>query len=191
MSLNKEQVNNLFDKGVDISQIREEVYFLMECIKDTNINKILETGTHYGGTAKIFEQLILNQENVRDPFLITIDIDGSRQDWDFNSSIIPIEFIEGDSINPDIYNKVINYLKNRKLDFIYLDGSHKYENVVTEVDLYCKFLRKDGILALNDIYPREKGVHKAWNELKEKTEVFEFIGEQVNWTGTGVLRKII
>lgn len=57
-------------------------------------------------------------------------------------------------------------LKNESFDFIYVDGSHKYEDVVIDLEYCFKLLKHKGIMTMDD-YTWE-GVNKATNEFIEK-----------------------
>ena len=55
------------------------------------------------------------------------------------------------------------------LDFIYIDGSHRYEYVKQDIENYYPKLKVGGILSGHDYNAREPGVNKAVNEFaKEK-----------------------
>ena len=56
------------------------------------------------------------------------------------------------------------YLDGKKIDFLFIDGGHEYEDVINDWKNYRKFWDEDGLAAFHDIieYPE---VYKAWQEI--------------------------
>lgn len=50
---------------------------------------------------------------------------------------------------------------NDSLDFVYIDGDHKFDAVVLDIVLWSKKVRSGGIVAAHDCYGGEVGVQKA------------------------------
>lgn len=86
--------------------------------------------------------------------------------------------------------------KNKKWDYIYLDGDHSYEGAKKDYSFFWPSLNKNGYLLMHDIYTDEKknpelgdfkyGVHRLWRELKKKHKrVITFEGEY----GLGLIQK--
>lgn len=61
-------------------------------------------------------------------------------------------------------------LKDRQIDFLFIDGDHTYEGVKKDFHMYSPLVRKGGIVALHDICsgpPEMAGAaNKFWNEVK-------------------------
>jgi predicted O-methyltransferase YrrM len=88
-----------------------------------------------------------------------------------------IDIIQEDSLT------ALPRLLNRKeyFDFIYLDASHKYQDVVLDIEASCALLKDDGILGLNDYIwtdedGREYGVILAVNKFLVANKDWEVIG---------------
>ena len=47
------------------------------------------------------------------------------------------------------------HIENNSLNFVYLDGSHKYEDVVNDIITWIPKIKKGGILAGHDIMWRD------------------------------------
>jgi predicted O-methyltransferase YrrM len=66
------------------------------------------------------------------------------------------------------------YRINRiKFDFIYIDGSHEYEDVKLDIYNSMKFLKKGGIISGHDYNSSCNGVVEAVNENFKNIEIFE------------------
>lgn len=52
---------------------------------------------------------------------------------------------------------------NASLDFVYIDGNHKYGNVAMDLMLWTRKVRKGGVIAGHDYYTHNK---KAWRGLR-------------------------
>jgi predicted O-methyltransferase YrrM len=51
--------------------------------------------------------------------------------------------------------------EDRSLDFVYIDGDHRFDSVVMDIVLWSKKVRSGGIVAAHDCYGGEVGVQKA------------------------------
>lgn len=187
VKLTSDQLSELFKLGIDINQDPRELQFIIDNIGTMEFNKVVEIGFHYGGSCKVWEQMILS-DNPRHSFIVTIDLNGDRIDWNINQSPIPIHFIVGNSKDENIKEQALSIIEGNEIDFLYIDGEHSYDGVINDFYTFSPYVRKDGIIAMNDIYPPEVEVHKAWNELKQLKE-YDCIGECITWTGTGILKK--
>jgi predicted O-methyltransferase YrrM len=103
-----------------------------------------------------------------------------------------IFIIRGNSHEEIILNKVKNILKNKKLDFLFIDGDHSYEGVKRDFEIYGPLVRKGGIIAFHDIVLGSSacvgGVPRFWNKIKPNYTHVEIVK---NWKqggfGIGVL----
>ena len=82
--------------------------------------------------------------------------------------------------------------KNKKYDYIHIDGDHSYGGVKADFELFWPKLNKGGYLAIHDIGSPDKdgnvyGTRKFWKELSKKYKVsLEFIEDP----GVGIVQKI-
>lgn len=70
-----------------------------------------------------------------------------------------------------------------ELDWVYIDGDHRYEAVREELDLYSRLVKPGGIVAGDDYHGRgwwKGGVKRAVDEWASKTAIDEltFVGSQ-------------
>lgn len=144
---------------------------------------ILEIGSYFGGNFYVMCKL----SNV-DGIKITIDCP-TFQDLETQRHLSVaysymkrfgenVHVINTDSHLMETKMKVLNVVKNQKLDFIFIDGDHSYEGVKKDFEMYSPLLKKGGYIAFHDInlidHPDKfkYGVSKFWNELNcgEKIE---------------------
>ena len=64
-------------------------------------------------------------------------------------------------------------LNGDELDFVFIDGDHRYEAVRADFELYFPMVRGAGVVALHDIgYAEEGGVHRLWDNIKDDRNRF-------------------
>jgi predicted O-methyltransferase YrrM len=68
-------------------------------------------------------------------------------------------------LHQGLSHDIADSFEDDTFDFIYIDGSHNYENVKRDIQLYLPKLRKGGVIAGHDYYEKEwPGVVQAVNE---------------------------
>lgn len=67
-------------------------------------------------------------------------------------------------------NQAVKNVKDRSLDFVFIDADHSYNNCKEDIELWSAKIKKDGYL-LGDDYHRTPGVKRAVTELLPKHEV--------------------
>lgn len=55
----------------------------------------------------------------------------------------------------------VGYFQDGSLDFVYIDGNHKFDHVMVDIIEWSKKVRKGGIIAVHDFYGGEVGVQKS------------------------------
>ena len=83
---------------------------------------------------------------------------------------VTLTVLEGKSDNVGVYENTRKFM-NSELDFLFIDGSHKYKDVKKDYEMYGGLVREGGIIAIHDIGGKED-VYKFWNEIRKnhKTE---------------------
>jgi hypothetical protein len=97
-----------------------------------------------------------------------------------------------DSHAEQTLEEVKEILKNRPLDFLFIDGDHTYEGVKRDFELYSPLVSTSGVVAFHDIavHPENLGclVNVFWDEIKTRYPHKEFIEDKKQgWGGVGVL----
>lgn len=101
---------------------------------------------------------------------------GNKKDFRENKQFIGGDFYEKFKQNLSklgIWNKIVPQIgksygigKKWKLpiDFLFIDGSHVYEDVKNDFELFYPFVKDGGIIALHDVSAGHPGVLKCWKE---------------------------
>jgi cephalosporin hydroxylase len=155
---------------------------------------IVEVGVEAGGTLYAWKQLA--------PTVIGIDIIPSGPDPVYCSSGQPrnqhgATMIIGDSHDPANAEILAKILDGRLIDFLFIDGDHRYDGVCADYELYAPLVRSGGLIGFHDISAvRVNGIDvpQFWAEIKDETAV-EIVdpNEHPIWPygigfGIGVLR---
>lgn len=148
---------------VPISQYDEEFFMLLHLFKWKNPGRILEIGTHHGGT--FFHWV----KNAPDGATV-ISVDNQQ----INSSLykewaddrVTVDFYLGDSTS----HHALQWLQGFKpFDFIFIDGDHYYEGVKSDWINSQQLIAPGGIIAFHDITPHEnRQVDTLWTEIKNQ-----------------------
>ena len=178
-------------------QEKEEITQLAKFVYELQPKVVVEIGTKFGGTFKIWNE-VTNAKTISIDLVAGIHGGVTRDDVDNrNKSFINLygsrcNFIEGDSHQDLTYDLLINILKGQKIDFLFIDVDHTYEGVKQDYEMYKELVSDNGYIAFHDINDtqrhRDRSVYvgKLWNEL---------IGEKIefnigaDWAGIGVIKK--
>ena len=82
-----------------------------------------------------------------------------------------IEFIRGKSMD------VVESIQNFSLDFVFIDASHEYEDVIADINSWYPKVKEGGVIAGHD-YPHWPGVKKAVDEYFKRGD---FIAKEQCW----------
>jgi glycosyltransferase involved in cell wall biosynthesis len=140
------------------AQNADELAWLVDKVKKLNPTAILEIGIESGGTLKIWEQLLKQEKN---SILIGIDLSPNMQ-WDITQSKVSVTVLKGDAHTPEVIHEVIEIIKDRKFDFIFIDSTHTPKAVRLETETYKNFLKPCGVIGYHDI-----------NDIKEYLDTLE------------------
>lgn len=159
---------------------REQFSFLSNFAKLHQPKKILEIGTGWGLSACAF--LLNNPEAT----LLTIDPRETLPDFERRTKMVGIRNritrLHGRSgkncENKRYWTEKFNILEDlkEKFDFIYIDGSHSYEDVFYDLKHSLNLLEEGGIILLDDYFHEENfttgyGVAKATSELAKANNI--------------------
>jgi predicted O-methyltransferase YrrM len=163
---------------------------------------VVEVGTYRGGS---FYALC----NVADPHatLVSIDLPGGlfgggydeqelRSMHGYGVHTQSLYFLARDSQDVSTRDAVVKLLDGRLIDFLMIDGDHRYEGVRRDFELYSPLVSAGGLIAFHDILPHPRAplcqVDVLWDEVKRRYHHIELIdaGEDWGagqWGGIGVL----
>jgi predicted O-methyltransferase YrrM len=181
-------------------QIQSEILRLAELLKQSNPQCIVEIGTHNGGTLFMWTRIAS-----ADSHIISIDLPvgqfgGGYAPWrilfykSFALENKKLYLIRADSHDEGTLRKTRQLLREREIDFLFIDGDHTYEGVKKDFEMYSPLVAENGIIAFHDIVDEgpesECEVSKYWSQLKPKYDHVEFKADgNQRWGGIGVLFK--
>ena len=170
-----------FDSFQNKYELQEFFNFL---VGRGGFNVICEIGTDNGGTFYLWSKILK-------PGGLIISIDLAklyRKSINrFLRNIFPKEqqvcFLREDSHSPICVEKLGRILKEKEIDFLFIDGDHSYDGVKKDFSDYSGFVKKGGIIGFHDISVSKLpenvcGVVKFWNEIKMDYKYKEIIDEK-------------
>ena len=137
--------------GAPIIQMLEDLIIVQEIVYKTQPNLIIETGVARGGSI-IFWASIQKLCGITGKVL-GVDIDirqharSAINDSNFKDEI---DLIEGSSIEDKVVDQVKKIVSQHKRIMVILDSNHTHEHVLSELEIYSKFVTKDGFLLVLD-----------------------------------------
>ncbi len=194
-------VNHEVAKAIALGaiQIPDELAELYETVKQLKPVNIMEIGSEAGGTFYLWCRLASGLK-------ISLDLptgsSGSGRFADsqallertakFKSWGKDVHVITRDSHEQTAWHDTADLLRDKNLDFLFIDGDHSYEGVKMDYHDYKGFVRIGGLIGFHDIndteYHRTRGcyVAKFWQELEgDKWE----INKHSEWGGIGLVRN--
>lgn len=157
-----------------------ELWQLFELLNQEPPKRILEIGVHRGG---MLESLMRAFPQAS---LYGIDIDFSE--LEFRSFMQ----INGPSGDPDVRNTLFE--RAGSFDFIFVDGDHSFDAVMTDYEFYAPMVAAGGIMGFHDIMRdpdrvgRHKGVEcrRAFDEIKKRHANIEIWNATQGDDGPGI-----
>jgi len=178
-------------------QEKEEITQLAKFVYELQPKVVVEIGTKFGGTFKIWNE-VTNAKTISIDLVdgihggVTRDDVNNRNEYFINLYGSRCNFIEGDSHQDLTYDLLVNVLKGQKIDFLFIDGDHTYEGVKQDYEMYKELVSDNGYIAFHDINDtqrhRDRNVYvgKLWNELIGEKIEFNI---KADWAGIGVIKK--
>lgn len=192
--------------GQKLSELRG----LIDRVRELAPKTIVEIGTDKGGTLWLWCQVA-----ALDATIVSIDLPGG----DYGEGYSPedakvfstwahgdqrMHFLLKDSHSEETKAEVMDVLGGHPVDFLFIDGDHRYEGVSQDFTMYAPLVRPGGLVVFHDIVETLPHLnchsHRFWNEVKTDYEYEELIeldddlGWRVDndlagpWGGIGVLR---
>jgi len=182
-------------------QVEKEYLDLITWAKAQGFRRIAEIGTAQGGTLVAWLAMKPQQ-------LISIDLPGGIHGGGYPSrkaalfrllqqKISPdtrLELVRDDSHADSTFQRVKDLLKGDQLDFLLIDGDHRYAGVRRDFELWSPLVRKGGFVAFHDILQHKKvgntcEVDRFWREIREQHPYcLEIVADpQQGWAGIGIV----
>lgn len=170
------------------SQDKAELHFVYEQVSQIAPKVIVEVGSWHGDLLQTLNDLF------HPKLLIGIENDASV----FLEDNKKFLWINKDSNDPGTVETLKGLLLNRPIDYLFIDGGHKYEEVKKDFALYAPLVRDGGIVGFHDValeglnadghswWDIGLQVKKFWDEQCLLYPHKEFRGSTLA-TGTGLL----
>ncbi len=144
------------------SQNVEELEFLLGRVDEIKPKVILEIGVDQGHSIRTWLSAF-------DPELVIgVEIAEFGSDLPGN-----VEIVVGDSGSGKVFEEVKQILDGRMVDFLFIDGDHRYDVALGDWELYSRLVRSGGIIAIHDV-----GLEgEKWRSLVETKRLFEELCE--------------
>jgi len=146
-------------KNINIAQVAikkkaiqnaKELSQLISFLKRKKLKTVVEIGTAKGGTLYAWCKIAKP-----DATIISIDLPGGKFGGGYNKKDIPeflkykkknqkLYFIMKDSHKVSTKKEVEKILNGKKVDFLFIDGDHRYSGVKRDFELYSPFVKKKG-----------------------------------------------
>lgn len=156
-------------------QESDEIGALATIVKDQQPSTVVEIGTAHGGTLYIWSRY-LNADTI-------VAVDNSlyfkaraRLFREFDGNI-DYTFLNTSSHQQSTAEIISNTVSD-EIDFLFIDGDHRYDGVKQDFELYSPLVSDGGIIAFHDIIEVDKpwmGVPTFWNEIKGQYQTDEII----------------
>jgi cephalosporin hydroxylase len=123
---------------------------------------VLELGAHAGASLAVWKEAFLDPS-----FLIGVEAEDSPRT---RAGLDPLEaagacIIYGKTYAPETFRQVIHTLDGLWIDFLYIDGDHRFEHVGTDFEMYAPLVRDGGLIVLDDAITRNV----------KDTEVYKYV----------------
>jgi predicted O-methyltransferase YrrM len=188
------------EPGIEPNQKEEEILWLLDRLADAPPRVVLEIGTDRGGTLFLWTRVAAD-----DALLVTLDLRKmvGRLGRLSPFALVRTRFARGrqrvellddvDSQDPVTADRVRRLLGGRPVDFLFIDGDHRYEGVRRDFELYEPLVGPGGIVAFHDVSPRSTsdtaGTARFWGELKAAHATEERVADGGPGYGIGVYIK--
>lgn len=183
-------------------QKTKELSPLISLLKRRKLTTVVEIGTEKGGTLYVWCKIAQP-----DAMIISIDLPGglfgggytvrdSRKFRSYGKKQQKMYFLREDSHKQSTKKVLQSKLKGRKIDFLMIDGDHRYDGVRKDWELYAPLVKENGIIALHDIlyHPNipECKVDRFWNKIKPLYRYKELLDPADDrgwgqWGGIGII----
>jgi hypothetical protein len=133
-------------------------FFLAGLVRSQKFMRILEIGTHHGGSILSMMRGIVSAEESK---IVTVDI------TDINPALHTfsgLTKIIGDANTEEIIQRVIMSLGDEPIDLLYIDADHRFLPTLTSFGVYSMLLRPR-MIVMDDIVLNES-MRAMWNVVR-------------------------
>jgi 23S rRNA U2552 (ribose-2'-O)-methylase RlmE/FtsJ len=175
---------------------------LLRLLKRRKLKSVVEIGTAKGGTLYAWckiahsDALIISIDLPGGPFGGGYTLDDMKKFRKYKKGNQKLYFLREDSHKQATKNILTEILDGREIDFLFIDGDHRYRGVKKDFQLYSSLVKQNGLIVFHDILHHPKipacKVDKFWNEIRCKYKNEEFTDREDDrglgqWGGIGVI----
>lgn len=179
-------------------QIRSELTALGEVLASRRPTRALEIGTAHGGTLLFLTRLASPKATI-----VSVDLPGGEFGGGYDSKRQRLyqrlerrrqhlRLLRGDSHSNEMLTRVKVAFEGQPLDYLFIDGDHRYEGVKRDFEMYGPLVGRGGVIAFHDIVEGPAsgvgGVPKFWREIRSEYNHDEIVSDpQQGGFGIGLL----
>ena len=139
--------------GEPILQLPQDLLILQEIIYKTKPDFFIEVGVAWSGSLLYYSSIF---NNIGGKKIIGIDTYIPKEIYKniskFKKLSNKIKLIKGASTDLKVFNKVKSTIRKSKKIIVHLDSDHSQENVLSELNLYSKLIKKGSYLICGDTH---------------------------------------
>jgi cephalosporin hydroxylase len=190
----------LRDTGIPLHQWDEEFSQLLERVNTLAPNVFVEIGSAFGGSLWMISQYVKPGATI-----VSIDMPLAKPNSQAAKKLVAaqlrmqgaqVHLLEASSQVPETIDTVRSILKERLIDFLFVDGNHQFPAVLADWTNYYPLVRGGGLIALHDIVQkterRRKSVPQVWMLWRALATILkheEFVSKPKRGRGIGILWK--
>lgn len=159
-------------------------------------DNVLEIGSLIGETLRCWMDNMESGSHV-----LSVDILMPQQEWTFpiqkrghesewrkwaEERKLHFDLIESNSTLPETVAKARDIMPN--VDFLFIDGAHDYETVLSDWTNYSPLVRTGGMVLFHDLGKRTPDVRKVWSKISPGYKTREILLSDEEY-GFGILWK--
>lgn len=166
------------ENEVEVAQNSRELLWLWSKVVELKPRTFVEIGSREGGSLFVLAHALPLQASV-------ISIDLANGPWGHETSARSLDrviatllergwdahLIAGDSHTPGTYERLLELLAGRSIEFLFIDGDHRLQGVRQDWGLYSPLVRPGGMIALHDLVApagnTEVEVHRLWIHIEK------------------------
>lgn len=142
-----------------------ELKGMAQIAKEMEPDCVVEVGSARGGTFYVWCRYL-----PADRF-ISVDLTHRGRGSIFREfSDNRVELIQGNSYSHSTLKEVNEACEGHTPDFVYIDGSHEYDDVKRDFEAYSRLMDGEGIVGFHDIGDDWSGVSRLWQEIQDEYE---------------------
>lgn len=167
--------------GMPVIALPQDIMAMQEIIYKINPDLIIETGVARGGSSVFYASMMKLLGGTGKVISIDIDIRPHNYVKIANHPLSSyIQLIEGSSVDPKVYTKVLGLSKSKKRIMVFLDSNHTHKHVLQELKYYAPMVTKGSYCVVMDTSiedePESNFPNRPWGKGNNpRTAVWEYL----------------